>query len=82
MNPRTLAMAADQGEGFERCRKPTPRDAVLATMEAIVPWAALCEAIEPHDPKGGNGLPPIGHCQGGPVVTAHRLNAMACSAQP
>ena len=60
MNPRTLAMAADQGEGFEQCCKPTPRDAVLATMEAIVPWAVLCEAIVPHDPRGGNGRPPIG----------------------
>jgi IS5 family transposase len=29
-------------------------------MEAIVPWAALCEVIEPHYPKAGNGRPPIG----------------------
>ena len=28
-------------------------------MEAIVPWAALCEVIEPHYPKAGNGRPPI-----------------------
>jgi IS5 family transposase len=29
-------------------------------MEAIVPWVALCEVIEPHYPKVGNGRPPIG----------------------
>jgi Tfp pilus assembly protein PilN len=36
------------------------RDVFLATMEAIVPWAALCAAIEPHYPKAGNGRPPVG----------------------
>ena len=30
------------------------------TMEAIVPWAALCAVIEPYYPKAGNGRPPIG----------------------
>jgi len=29
-------------------------------MAAIVPWSALCEVIEPHYPKAGNGRPPIG----------------------
>jgi len=29
-------------------------------MDAIVPWAALCQVIEPHYPKAGNGRPPIG----------------------
>ena len=29
-------------------------------MDALVPWAALCQVIEPHYPKAGNGLPPIG----------------------
>ena len=51
-------MAADQT--FENYRKPTRRDEFLKTMEAIVPWAALCEVIEPHYPKVGNGRPPIG----------------------
>ena len=60
MKQKTLAMAADQGEGFEHYRKPTKRDAFLATMEQIVPWQALCEVIEPHYPKVGNGRPPIG----------------------
>ena len=51
-------MAADQT--FENYRKPTRRDEFLKTMEAIVPWSALCEVIEPHYPKAGNGRPPIG----------------------
>jgi IS5 family transposase len=58
MKQQTLAMAADQT--FEQYRKPTQRDAFLKTMEAIVPWVALCAVIEPHYPKAGNGRPPIG----------------------
>jgi len=60
MKQQTLAMAADQGAGFEQYRRPTKRDAFLATMEQIVPWQDLCEVIEPHYPKAGNGRPPIG----------------------
>ena len=59
MKQQTLAMAADQW-GYEQYRKPTRRDEFLATMEAIVPWAALCAVIEPHYPRAGNGSPPIG----------------------
>ena len=59
MKQQTLAMAADQS-GYEQHRKPTRRDEFLATMEAIVPWSALCAVIEPHYPKAGNGRPPIG----------------------
>ena len=58
MKQQTLAMAADQS--FENYRKPTRRDEFLNTMEAIVPWAALCDVIQPHYPKAGNGRPPIG----------------------
>jgi len=58
MKQQTLAMAADQT--FENYRKPTRRDEFLKTMEAIVPWSALSEVIEPHYPKAGNGRPPIG----------------------
>ena len=60
MKQQTLAAAADQGAGFERYRRPTKRDAFLATMEEIVPWQDMCEVIEPHYPKPGNGRPPIG----------------------
>lgn len=58
MKQQTLAMAADQA--FESYRKPTRRDEFLKTMQAIVPWSGLCEVIEPHYPKAGNGRPPIG----------------------
>jgi len=60
MKQQTLAMAADQDEGFEPYRKPTKRDTFLATMEQIVPWQELCSVIEPHYPKAGNWRPPIG----------------------
>ena len=59
MKQQTLAMAADQS-GYEQYRKPTRRDEFLAAMQAIVPWAALCEVIQPHYPKAGAGRPPIG----------------------
>ena len=60
MKQQTLATAADQSAGFERYRKPTRHDEFLATMNAIVPWTALCEVIQPHYPKGVGGRPPIG----------------------
>lgn len=60
MKHQTLAMAVDQEAGFAQHRKPTRRDTFLQTMQAIVPWPALCEVIEPHYPKAGNGRPPIG----------------------
>jgi hypothetical protein len=46
MTQQTLAMAVDQGEGFEPYRKQTTRDVFLATMELIVLWQALCSVIE------------------------------------
>lgn len=60
MKQQTLAMAADQNSDFEQYRRPTRRDQFLATMEEIVPWAALCAVIEPHYPRAGNGRPPVG----------------------
>ena len=53
-------MAGDLEAGFERYRRPTRRDEFLATMNAIVPWAALCEVVQPYYPKGVGGRPPIG----------------------
>lgn len=60
MKQQTLAMAIDQNSQYEQYRRPTRRDAFLATMEQIVPWAELCSVIEPHYPKAGNGRPPVG----------------------
>ena len=45
MKQQTLAMAADQGAGFERYRRRTKREDFLDAMNAIVPWGALC-AVE------------------------------------
>lgn len=44
MKQQTLAIAADQGAGYEHYRKPTRREEFLKTMNAIVPWAALPDA--------------------------------------
>lgn len=60
MKQQTLAMAADQGAGFEQYRRPTKRDVFLETMEHIVPWPQLCEVVEPHYPRGQGGRPPVG----------------------
>ena len=60
MKQQTLAMAADQGAGFEQYRRRTKREDFLDAMNAIMPWAALCAVIEPHYPKAGNGRRPIG----------------------
>jgi IS5 family transposase len=60
MKQQTLAVAEDQNTTHERYRRPTRRDVFLSTMERMVPWQALCEVIEPHYPKAGNGRPPIG----------------------
>ncbi|MFN9679969.1 MAG: IS5/IS1182 family transposase, partial [Betaproteobacteria bacterium] len=50
MKQTTLALAADQGAGFERYRKTTRRQAFLAQMQTLVPWAELGALIEPHYP--------------------------------
>jgi len=60
MTQKTLAMAADQGGGCEQYRRATRRDVFLAAMNEIVPWQVLCEVIDPHCPKAGNGRPPVG----------------------
>lgn len=48
-------MAADQNTQFEKDRKPKRRDTFLATMKALVPRTALCNAIEPYHPRACNG---------------------------
>ena len=44
--------------GFERYAKKTRRAMFLEEMEQVVPWAKLCDLIEPHYPKPGNGRRP------------------------
>ena len=60
MKQQTLTMPADDNAQYEQYRRPTKRDTLLATMEQILPWAALCEVIEPHYPNVGNGRPSVG----------------------
>jgi len=56
MKQQTLAMAS----GFERYPKKTRRRLFLEEMDQVVPWAELCELIEPVYAKAGNGRPPVG----------------------
>jgi IS5 family transposase len=44
---------------FEPYRKATRREAFLAQMNAVVPWAALGALIESVYPRAGNGRPPV-----------------------
>lgn len=44
---------------FQRFAKTTKRAKFLAEMNQIVPWQRLCDVLEPHYPKAGNGRPPI-----------------------
>jgi len=60
MKQLTLAMATDENAQYEKYRRPTRRDPFLTTIAQIVPSAALCEVIEPHDPRAGHGRPPVG----------------------
>jgi hypothetical protein len=73
MKQTILAMAGDQT--FENYRKPTRREEFLKTMQTIVPWSALCEVIEPHDPKAGNAQPPIGLER---MLRIHYMTSMRC----
>lgn len=46
---------------FEPYRKPTRREAFLAEMEQVVPWAEFCALIAPVYPQpAGAGRPPVG----------------------
>lgn len=53
-------MPTDDNAQYEQYRRPTKRYSLPATMERIVPWAALCEVIRPYYPKTGNGRPLVG----------------------
>lgn len=55
MKQTTLATA-----GFDKYAKTTRRAVFLSEMDRVVPWSALCQLIEPHYPKAGNGRPPVG----------------------
>jgi hypothetical protein len=46
--------------GFEQYTRKTRRAIFLEEMEQVVPWCELCALVEPHNPKPGNGRPPVG----------------------
>ena len=45
---------------FATKKKTTRREKFLARMEALIPWPQLLAVIEPFDPKGERGRPPVG----------------------
>ena len=45
---------------FSAHGRTTRKARFLIEMDALVPWQALCELIEPHYPKPGNGRRPVG----------------------
>ena len=51
-------------------RKQTRREAFLAEMDKVVPWADLLALIEPHYPKAGRGRHPY------PIATMLRIHLM------
>ena len=51
----SFAQSEDAGK-----RKVTRRERFLGEREKVVPWARLGAVIEPHDPSGKRGRPPIG----------------------
>lgn len=57
-----VAAAAAATSDFERHRKPTRGEKILAEMNTAVPWTELCAVIEPHHPKvtSADGRPPVG----------------------
>jgi hypothetical protein len=81
MKQQTLAMAADQGAGFEIHRKRTQRDGFLDTMNEIVPWTQLCAVIEPYYPKRGNGRPAADAGDGSRSRRGNRDEAQAYAAR-
>jgi len=67
---QTLAMAVDHHAQYEKYCEPARHDACLAKTQSLVPWAALCSAIEPHDRKAGT------------IVDATRLPGGVAGAPP
>lgn len=60
MKQRSFASVGLGGLDFAAHGRVTRKAKFLIEMNGLIPWAALCELIEPHYPKVGNGRPPIG----------------------
>ena len=55
MKQQTLAMAVDQSESFERYRRPTRRDQLLATMEGSSPGPSCARWSSRNMPRQAAG---------------------------
>lgn len=60
MKQRSFASVGMGAMDFAAHGRLTRKAKFLLEMNELVPWAALCELIEPHYPKAGNGRAPIG----------------------
>ena len=60
MKQRRFASVGLKSMDFSAHGRTTRKAKFLIEMDALVPWSALCELIEPHYPKAGNGRRPVG----------------------
>lgn len=60
MKQRSFASVGLGGVDFALHGRTTRKTKFLIEMNELVPWASLCELIEPYYPKAGNGRPPVG----------------------
>lgn len=60
--------------GFEKCARSGRRAEASAPTHRVVPGRELCEVIEPHDPKAGNGTPPVGMQRMLGIYVLHHAN--------
>ena len=60
MKQRSCASVGLKSMDFSAHGRVTRKAKFLIEMDALMPWQALCELIEPHYLKAGNGRPPVG----------------------
>jgi IS5 family transposase len=60
MKQRSFASIGLSGVDFSSHGRVTRKAKFLLEMNELVPWKSLCELIEPHYPKAGNGRRPVG----------------------
>ena len=60
MKKGSFASVGLKSTDFSAHGRTTRKARFLIEMDALVPWQALRELIEPHYPKPGNGRRPVG----------------------
>ena len=60
MKQRSFASVGLKSMDFSAHGRTTRKARFLIEMDALMPWQAVCELIEPHYPKPGNGRRPVG----------------------